>query len=193
MKRNAIYLFALLLMMSCGSKDNSKTEDVQSAKTETSSVEAQPSPEQAQSDEYIISRVEAIYSDVFGEYYNENEDDLASKPNPDEKYCSEDWNNTVEKVNEYDQVHNPDDIGFFEADYWVMGQDCQDLSVSDITLEEKKSDRATVKLNLHNSGSVIPVRLNLVFERGNWFIDNFIDENYDFDWKSEMQLYLKEG
>ncbi|MBQ6227555.1 MAG: DUF3828 domain-containing protein [Prevotella sp.] len=121
---------------------------------------------------------------------SENEGPITESP--DEKYCSKSWNDLLEKVIEYDTTHHPDDIGFFEADYWVMGQDFDHPTVSNLKLVEQKGDRAVVDLDINNF-EVIHVRLEMVNERGDWYIDTFIDLDNDLNWKKEMEDYLKES
>ena len=88
-------------------------------------------------------------------------------------------------------------MGFFDADYWVMGQDfdTQNLHASDFYLEkilmEDKPWEAAVTLKLHNYGE-IPVRVNLIYEGGEWKVDDLTDIRYDLDWKQSMKEYLAE-
>ena len=64
------------------------------------------------------------------------------------------------------------------------------MSVSDIRVIDMTDSTATVELNLHNCGSITPVRLEMVMEDGLWRIDNFIDVKYDINWKAGMKEYL---
>ena len=190
--KQVIMIFAMALMViACGknSKEGGEVENAQSNKEQKAT--ASTSNADPQSDEYIISRVQAIYDDVFSEYNKITENETIPQTSPDEKYCSNDWNEVLLKVSEYDQLHNPDEIGFFDGDYWVMGQDCGDLSVSDIKLLSHDGEKAVVEFNLHNMGESSPIQLDMKFERGDWFIDDFIEMEENYDWKEEMKDYLK--
>lgn len=199
MKYNIYYLlFVLLLAVSCGKKDNSGEATNNEQSTEATSNDPSASrmdfKGDRKSDEYIKARVAFIYEHVFAESYNdeeENEIDFQDMPSPDEKYCTKDWNELLAKIYDYDSVNNPDDIGYFDADYWIMGQDGQDLSVSDIEVVKHEGDNAVVGLRLHNSGNSIKVNLDLKYERDDWFIDNFTDVDNNLDWKKDMKDYLK--
>ena len=140
----------------------------------------------------VVQRVDDIYAHVFDLYGKLSETfDFSSFDNIDSLYCSADWNAWVARVNDFDRRHVDEGMmGFFDADYWVMGQDSQDLSVSDIRVIEMTESTATVEFNLHNCGSISPVRLELVMEDGAWRIDNFIDVKYDLNWKAGMKEYL---
>lgn len=176
-------------MTACGAKSSTSTSDVaekEGTSTSTTSVAKK-------SDGNVLHRVEQIYKDVVAEYEKYNEDFESVDDNDlDDRFCSAEWNSLVAKVVDFDSTNNPDQVGFFDADYWIMGQDFQDLSATDFELIEEKGDHATVEFKLHNSGNVTKVRLEMVRERGDWFIDNFIDLDNAFNWKEDMKDYLKQ-
>lgn len=187
--RKVIFTIAMsVLFVSCGGGQPSSTSkesaDPASEKSTTTS--------QKKSNGDVLQRVEQIYQDVFSMYAEASENEGPITESPDEKYCSKSWNDLLEKVIEYDTTHHPDDIGFFEADYWVMGQDFDHPTVSNLKLVEQKGDRAVVDLDINNF-EVIHVRLEMVNERGDWYIDTFIDLDNDLNWKKEMEDYLKES
>jgi len=135
---------------------------------------------------YLEQRVTSIYSKVFEEYNKTREmEEIGNIPDLDSLYCSKDWNNWVQKVNEYDSENNPDNIGFFEADYWVMGQDFDNLEVSDVKTISMNDKIAVVELNVHNMDDINRVRLDMVFEGDEWMIDDFSD------WKKQMKEYVR--
>ena len=148
--------------------------------------------------EALAQRVNEIYTEAFGCY--EKMDSLANAGvdtlmanGLDAKFCTQDWNTLVKRVNDWDNQHNEGMMGFFEADYWIMGQDWQDLSVSDVQVKSISETTAVVELVLHNCGNAQPVRLEMAKEDGVWKIDNFIDVANDVDWKSGMKEYLSES
>ena len=145
----------------------------------------------------VVNRVYEIYREVFTVYNAWSKDDAAvnlSNYDFDSQYCSRDWNDIVKRVKDFDDSHDEIEMGFFDADYWVMGQDANELSISDVRLIDLQQDRAQVEFNLKNCGSISLVRLEMVLEGGEWRIDNFIDidHNYgDINWKANMKDYLK--
>lgn len=145
----------------------------------------------------VVNRVYEIYRAVFNVYNAWSKNDAAvdlTNYDFDSEYCSRDWNDIVTRVSEYDNSHDEIEIGFFEADYWVMGQDVDELSISNVRLIDLKQDKALVEFNLTNCGSVSLVRLEMVQEDGEWKIDNFIGVNRyygDINWKADMKDYLK--
>ena len=144
----------------------------------------------------VIQQVNEIYEKVI-EYYDRTGGSQAVAPDAlsltgtlDSLYCTQDWNSCVARVNAYDASHNDGMMGFFDADYWIMGQDWKDLSVSDVRLVSMTDSTATVELNLHNCGHVTAVRLAMAHNQGEWRIDNFIDATSGYDWKAGMKEYL---
>lgn len=137
----------------------------------------------------VVSQVNEIYNDVFKQYaeLNQQKDDK-KQVNNDSLYCSADWNRHIARVDSVNQQNGVIDI--LDVDYWIMGQDWGELSVSDVRVASMTDSTATVELNLHNLGNVNPVRLDMIVENGAWRIDNFIDVKNDYDWKARMKEYL---
>ena len=143
----------------------------------------------AQTAAQVKQRVEAIYKEAYAAYTNNDED--APFPDLNSQFCSQDWNATVNAVLEIDKK-NPDEMGFFDADYWVMGQDAADkIHIKDVKVVDVSNTKATVEMTIANFEPV-SATLEMVFERGNWYIDNFIDRSMDIDWKDNMKEYIKE-
>lgn len=187
---------AVITLAACGNKTNGNSgnevpKDSDYMLDGPGSV-YEPTVEEA--GQYAIETVQRLYEAVSEAYSSE---DWQTKSNElDKKFCSQDWLATVKAVIEKDNK-NPDEMGFFDADYWVMGQDfdTQNLHASDFYLEkilmEDKPWEAAVTLKLHNYGE-IPVRVNLIYEGGEWKVDDLTDIRYDLDWKQSMKEYLAE-
>lgn len=153
--------------------------------------------------EAVQQRVQEIYSDVFKEYNLEdslrNLDMLdgpgasARRGDFNRNYCSREWNDLSRQIREIDSLYHADELGFWEADYWIMGQDWHQLSISDIEVLNVSPTEAGVKFMLHNLGEAKPVALKLVNEDGVWKIDNFRDLNSDMDWKQAMKEYVDQA
>ena len=150
-------------------------------------------PTEEEVGQYALETVQEVYEAV-GQAYS-SEDWQTQSNELDKKYCSKDWNATVKSVIEKDN-QNPDEMGFFDADYWVMGQDfSKKIYATDLNLEKLLMDdspwEAAVTLKLHNF-SEIPVRVNLIYEGGEWKVDDLTDLSNDLDWKKSMKEYLAE-
>ncbi len=135
---------------------------------------------------YLEQRVRDIYTKVFAEYNHVNEvDEVMNMPDPDSLYCSKDWNLCLTKVLEYDSEYNAEEIGFFDFDYWVMGQDFHDLRINDVKTVSLKNNRAEVLISFYNYDTINEVKLDMIFENDDWLIDDFNAM------KKEMKDYVK--
>ena len=182
-KHLVICACALALLCSCqqANRHAAAPAPAEEPAIATDSVKGSPQPTTSE----VEQRVKAIYDDVARTYGNDVMPNQLKDLAP--LYCSRDWNQTVAAVNEADK---DDEIGFFEADYWIMGQDYQDISADNIIVETLHDKEATATLSLHNSGNTTRVKLMLVLEDGQWMIDDFIDLDHDSDWKQEMKEYI---
>lgn len=194
----AIMLVTIPMMsISCNQSSDKKNIDNESKFTvnKINDKEAvSPDTDKKKTKEYLVQRVSNIYKDVCDLYNaaqdNPNFDEKLSEKDFDSLYCSEEWNDLLKKVNKYDEENNPDDIGFFDFDYWIMGQDFQDMSFHDVKVLSMNDNEATVSLTLVNL-SDIKLKLNMVYERGDWYIDNFENLSMEFELKNSMQEYIK--
>lgn len=151
------------------------------------------------SEEYIRSRVERIYFDVT-HFYNQLgalRDDMGGPevwPDFDRLYCSKAWNESVGNASE----RCMDSMG----NYWIGGNffengnqgiaDLGFLYANKVEVIDHTGDQGTVSLVLHNGDETMPMLLNMVFERDDWFIDN-MTYNWNVregvvDWRQEMAL-----
>lgn len=153
--------------------------------------------------EVVTARVQEIYDAVFGEYNRvdslRNLDQLGEAPGAyahlsdfGKNYCSREWNQLLHQINEIDSLYHSGEMGFWEADYWIMGQDWHNLSISDLEVLSVTPNEAAVQFQLHNLDTVKPIALLLVKEDDSWKIDNFKDIKNDFEWKKAMQQYVTE-
>lgn len=188
-------LVSILMLAACGNKtanngDNTEPEDSVIMLDGPGSVYE---PTAKEMEESALAKVKEVYEAV-GKAYS-SEDWQAQSNTLDKKFCSKDWNATVAAVLEKDESSGAE-MGFFDADYWVMGQDFdKNIHATDLSLEKILMDdtpwEAAVTLKLHNF-SDIPVRVNLVYEDGAWKVDDLTDLSSDLDWKASMKEYLAE-
>lgn len=150
----------------------------------------------------VVERVQEIYGAVF-KVYNEadslrNLDDFSGIDNSvyerradfETNYCSSEWNTLMKKVNEIDSLYHQNEMGFWDFDYWIMGQDWHKLSISDVKFVERIDAWAEVDLNLHNFDKVTPLCLTMKLENGTWRIDDFVDKEFGTGFKQAMQEYI---
>ena len=153
-------------------------------------IEAVAEAESHQSENVLKSHIQAVYEDVRRNYPPDHSEPPKKIVNLDERYCSLEWNRLVASVKEKDAAKKAE-IGFFEADYWIMGQDWGDLTPVNIQVTMQGDNRAVVTFEMDGmGGGMKQVQLDMVNEQGGWRIDNFIDRKVGLDWKQSMREYL---
>ncbi len=185
-----------LTLVAC-SKSESKSVSNHSDSNHTPIAASQtkantPDKGKKKTEKYLVGRVTQIYQDVC-DSYNAVNDDLSklSELDLDDKYCSAEWLDLLKKIVAYDNKYHEGDMGFFDFDYWVMGQDFDNLSVHDVKVISMNDNEAVVGLTLVNMGEDIKLKLCMVYERDDWYIDNFENLSLDFEMKNSMKEYLK--
>lgn len=148
-----------LSMLACGNKTGEGSSNGDSL-----SVSTAQTPSDAQhSAEFITLRIDTIY-----------------RLRNNERCCSERY---MALFNKARQLSEEDGTLFIESDHWIAGQDMDEefsyelMSVTNIT-----DSTAQTTMNIHNYVDQ-KVVLDLVFERGTWFVDNFhfFFEGSDYD------------
>ena len=147
----------------------------------------------------VCERVAFIYCNVFDWYDNAEKNPSLLQGNPDFEslYTSADYNKLFCKVKEIDERKSVDGfVGFFDYDHWVCGQDFQNLSMRIISCKKEKTYRYKVTVMVCNCGTNILVELDMVFEKGQWMIDDFCrmpnnaDSKKVLSEKTRMRRYL---
>ena len=129
-------------------------------------------------DKELPQRLMAIYNDVFnGQGGGDN----------DEKYCSESYKSLISQFNEaYENSTLEGEMLGPECDHWTASQDAIKSTMEIIEVNKTSATNAIAKIHVDNgfedSGSDIEIKL--VFENGDWFIDDFIYFN-----QSERKIY----
>ena len=143
----------------CGNKTGEGSGNGDSLSVSTVQTPSDPQ----HSAEFITLRVDTIY-----------------KLRNNENCCSECY---LAIYNKARKISEEDGTLFIDSDHWIAGQDIDDewsyelMSVTNIT-----DSTAQATMNIHNYIDQ-KVVLDLVFERGTWFVDNFhfFFEGSDYD------------
>lgn len=193
MKRTVLYLLAACAVVCAGY---------------ALTVSRQSAPADEPTAESLRQRVATIYDHIAKCYPDDPGPDAdgnyhyveVPEENLDSLYCTKNWNRLVAAVIDKDSRSEEDEVGFFEFDYWIMGQDWQRVHYDGIQVKDFQKDRATVTLNLYNFDNKHRVELAMCYEDGQWRIDDIqdigIDETDENAWsnslRTEMEAYLGE-
>ena len=189
MKKIIIVCCMFTVIFGCGNKKSNIIPEGNDA-PETEDIAVKTEQQNSADPEVITERVKAIYEAVAAAY-PEVHDISPSNDVLDDTYCSSEWNTLVQMVNAKD-AEKMGREAFFDSDYWIMGQDWGKISISDVKVEVKDNQHATANFLLHNLDTATKVTLELIFERGEWYIGNFIDETNKVNWKNSMTKHLEE-
>ncbi|MBQ4366985.1 MAG: DUF3828 domain-containing protein [Muribaculaceae bacterium] len=174
MKLHIFVITSVLVLTACGNNTNQAT-----AKTSVTT-------DGKHSVEYITQRLNAIYNDVYSNAFMLIEND--------HKYMSSEYNRLQDKAMEIAQ-RNGDLV--VDADHWIQGQEWTEpkmtvQSVNDITENTANAVVKITKFGGTPDESEDLITLPLVFERGDWYIDNMIQqwEGETLDEKAWYQRYV---
>ncbi len=139
--------------------------------------------------EALLERVKAMYTLVKHEciYLGGSVDnDMLDK-----SFCSKSWNKLLMAVRS--KEHNTGTL-FFEVNKWTMTYDSDLVSFDEFEVQDLNMDAnemtATVNFTVYASDTYTPARIELVYEDGNWKIDNFYHLKYGLNLRSKMWDYL---
>ena len=106
-------------------------------------------------------------------------------------FFSEEFRNLYRMVDEVDR--NRGEIGFWNGGLWDGRQDDDPNAFEIVRIYTSSPQEADIVVNLifnlENRHSEAKVSMSLVFENGNWFIDDISDMRY----KDQMKDYIKES
>lgn len=157
-KKISLAFLALMMLVACGDKTNNTGVDADSLTTDSATI--QPAIATVNLDsvrhtkEYVTQRIDTIY-----------------KYRDDAVCCSNRYN---ELTNQACKIADEIEDLFFDSDHWVAGQDIDpkwSYKIRNIKIESDSI--AWAEMTIHNF-SDRKVRLKLLYERGDWFVDDII-------------------
>ena len=157
-KKISLAFLALMMLVACGDKTNNTGVDADSLTTDSATI--QPAIATVNLDsvrhtkEYITQRIDTIY-----------------KYRDDAVCCSNRYN---ELTNQACKIADEIEDLFFDSDHWVAGQDIDpkwSYKIRNIKIESDSI--AWAEMTIHNF-SDRKVRLKLLYERGDWFVDDIL-------------------
>lgn len=139
----------------------------------------------------VAAAVCKIYDHVFECYSTDN--DSAEAFN--RRYLSADYLQWIDSVNAFDAAHCDGEIGFWEYDHWILGQDWDTptYTLDKVSVSDSSTDWYWATVTIHNLGNETQIHLLMVPEDGEWKIGDMLD--YGWDTPSEidrMNWYLRD-
>ena len=157
-KKISLAFLAIMMLVACGEKTNKTGVDADSLITESATIKPAIATVNLDSvrhtKEYITQRIDTIY-----------------KYRDDAVCCSNRYN---ELTNQACKIADEIEDLFIESDHWVVGQDIEpnwSYKIRNIKIESDSI--AWAEITIHNF-SDRKVRLKLLYERGDWFVDDIL-------------------
>lgn len=137
--------------------------------------------------EDVEKRVNEMYSNVVSAYLKQN-----FSVDFDSLYFSEEFYRLDSQIGDIEnQLGGP---VVHDADDWICAQDFdKDLSAKVNSVKMRGNKKALVNVIIHNFGQDFEQNLTVVYERGNWFIDDLYDGTRRQQIIDELKHYKKEG
>ena len=142
--------------------------------------------------EDVEKRVNEMYSNVFTEYLKPDFSPARMSANFDSLYFSEEFYRLDRQIGDIEnQLGEPI---VHDADDWICAQDFdKDLSAKVNSVKMRGNKKALVNVIIHNCGQDSEQNLTVVYERGNWFIDDMYDGTMRQRIIDELKRFKKEG
>ena len=110
----------------------------------------------------------------------------------DKSFCTKRWNDLLMAVRRTEFLTNS---LFFEVNRWTMTYDSNLISFDEFEVEDcfigpNNEKTATVNFTVFAADTYTPVRVELVYEDGQWKIDNFYHMKYMLDLRQSMCQYI---
>ena len=140
--------------------------------------------------EAVLDRVQTIYRLVKQETMwlgGSVDNDMLDKT-----FCTKSWNKLLMAVRR--KEHNTNSL-FFEVNHWTMMYesdliDFDEFEIKDFAITQGDHRSATVTFTVYASDTYTPARIDLVYEDGQWKIDNFHQLKYMMNMRACMWQYL---
>ena len=182
-----------ITMVSCGNKtgqaggaDSTVTDSTAADSVVTAAGDNKHTPD------YVRQRVDSIYSP----YKNPKYDKVGMrlmKPrgNFDDMYCSTRYKVLLAKA---EAMTGDDDI-LLDYDHWTNSQDDNNFTCEVGKISNMTDSTAVVQVKAKNGGKGYDILLSLIFERDDWYVDDFLPTAGD-DGESEkvyFERYIREA
>ena len=188
-----ITLFIGLMVTACqrsgnGTSETGSTEETQKDTIISDSLQSEMAL--AIERQVVLERVRSIYGLIKQEctYLGGSVDNDFL----DKSFCSKRWNDLLMAVRRKEYQTNS---LFFEVNRWTMTYDSNlvnfdEFEVADCYIGPDNDKTATVNFTVYAADSYTPVRIELVYEDGQWKIDNFYHMKYMLNLRQSMYQYI---
>ena len=190
MKKLMILAAAAMMLAACGLKTTGKAVSEADSLTTDSMTNAGIDKH---SETYIRQRLDTIYSDIRQRVAGESDDHhpYMRDFNPDSIYCSSRYYSLMRQA--LDIANETGDI-VFDGDHWICGQDfSKDWNYRIQKVHHITDSTALADITVINFGNKNDVMLSLLFERGDWYINDFGPDDAENSDKAYFRSIISDG
>lgn len=137
--------------------------------------------------DYIRQRVDAMYACYKNPKYDESGYRLMTRVNLDSAYCSLRYMSLLSKAVE---MAGDDDI-VLDYDHWTNSQDDNNFTYEVGRIDQITDSTAFAEIYGKNFGNDYTIVLGLYFERGDWYVDDFLSPDRKDGEKEYFQDYIR--
>ncbi len=190
MRRTFVFVAVALSLCACGRQGKTGADGCGTAAHADSSAIVRE--DTAADEREAGDSLRAVYADVFAWYAKAEKDIslLSRKPDFEARYMSSSYNTLYRRVLAADEaVEKGGEIGFFDSDHWICGQDFQNLSATVAKVTRLGAGKCAAEVVVTNCGQRDTLGVDLVKEGESWKIDDFRRDGESE--KAQMRAYLK--
>ena len=173
----SIAVMAVVLMMSaCGGKTGKSASDADSLQADSVATENAENSVDKHTEAYLLERVDSIYFNYKNPKYQKDGTRIYNGKfiNRDSAYCSKGYKDLMAKAEE---IAEENEEPLLDYDHWTNSQDDNNFTCEVNKIKNMTDSTATVVIKAKNAGKPYNVTLNMRFERGDWFVDDFISDD----------------
>ena len=138
--------------------------------------------------DYIRQRVDGMYACYKNPKYDKEGFRLMQRVNLDSAYCSLRYMALLSKAEE---MAGDDDI-VLDYDHWTNSQDDNNFTYEIGRIDQITDSTAFAEINGKNFGNDYTIVLGLYFERGDWYVDDFLSPDRKDGEKEYFQSYIRD-
>jgi hypothetical protein len=138
--------------------------------------------------DYIRQRVDGMYACYKNPKYDEAGYRLMTRGNLDSAYCSMRYKALLSQAEE---MAGDDDI-VLDYDHWTNSQDDNNFTYEVGRIDQITDSTAFAEIYGKNYGNDYTIVLGLYFERGDWYVDDFLSPDRKDGEKEYFQGYIRD-
>ena len=173
----SIAVMAVVLMMSaCGGKTGKSASDADSLQADSVATENAENSVDKHTEAYLLERVDSIYFNYKNPKYQKDGTRIYNGKfvNRDSVYCSKSYKELLAKAEE---IAEENEEPLLDYDHWTNSQDDNNFTYEVGKISNMTDSTAVVKVKAKNAGKPYTITLNMRFERGDWYVDDFISDD----------------